>query len=221
MERENTVNDEWHDGSIENMVVHLNRSVETIVAPEMRRVNAVKDGGFPSVPPSFELQVSVPCSSLLKVVTVRCGHCAGLLSVSLVRTDFVPLQLLGSIGNDEEKHEECTVDDPPGRACEDGDDEEDNEKKSPPDQTPVVNKPPEKRQRAPSAYNRFIKEEIQRIKAKEPNITHREAFSTAAKNWAHFPRVQAKGHGESCSTGEGENDGEMDGRSQGICKKKP
>ncbi|XP_008812180.3 protein YABBY 7 [Phoenix dactylifera] len=147
------------------------------------------------------LLVSVPCSSLLKVVTVRCGHCTGLLSVSLVRTSFLPLQLLASLGTDEEKHEECG--DAPPRAGEDGDDEEDNEKEGPP-KTPVVNKPPEKRQRAPSAYNRFIKEEIQRIKAKEPNITHKEAFSTAAKNWAHFPRVQHKG-GESCSMGKGEN----------------
>ncbi|KAE8037637.1 hypothetical protein FH972_010210 [Carpinus fangiana] len=48
---------------------------------------------------------------------------------------------------------------------------------------------PEKRQRVPSAYNRFIKEEIQRIKASNPDISHREAFSTAAKNWAHFPHI--------------------------------
>ncbi|CAI0476890.1 unnamed protein product [Linum tenue] len=53
----------------------------------------------------------------------------------------------------------------------------------------VVNRPPEKRQRVPSAYNRFIKEEIQRIKAENPDITHREAFSAAAKNWAHFPHI--------------------------------
>lgn len=48
---------------------------------------------------------------------------------------------------------------------------------------------PEKRQRVPSAYNRFIKEEIRRIKANNPDISHREAFSTAAKNWAHFPNI--------------------------------
>nr|KJB50109.1 hypothetical protein B456_008G236500 [Gossypium raimondii] len=48
---------------------------------------------------------------------------------------------------------------------------------------------PEKRQRVPSAYNRFIKDEIQRIKAGNPDITHREAFSAAAKNWAHFPHI--------------------------------
>uniref|UniRef100_A0A0A9D1G5 YABBY protein C-terminal domain-containing protein n=1 Tax=Arundo donax TaxID=35708 RepID=A0A0A9D1G5_ARUDO len=48
---------------------------------------------------------------------------------------------------------------------------------------------PEKRQRVPSAYNRFIKEEIRRIKASNPDISHKEAFSTAAKNWAHFPNI--------------------------------
>ncbi|KAF1002880.1 hypothetical protein AG4045_006646 [Apium graveolens] len=32
-------------------------------------------------------------------------------------------------------------------------------------------------------------EEIQRIKANNPDISHREAFSTAAKNWAHFPHI--------------------------------
>ncbi|KAK3153015.1 hypothetical protein QOZ80_2BG0166520 [Eleusine coracana subsp. coracana] len=53
----------------------------------------------------------------------------------------------------------------------------------------VNNRPPEKRQRVPSAYNRFIKDEIQRIKAGNPDISHREAFSTAAKNWAHFPHI--------------------------------
>ncbi|KAF7825352.1 axial regulator YABBY 1 [Senna tora] len=54
---------------------------------------------------------------------------------------------------------------------------------------PAANRPPEKRQRVPSAYNRFIKDEIQRIKAGNPDISHREAFSAAAKNWAHFPHI--------------------------------
>uniref|UniRef100_A0A2P2K9N8 Uncharacterized protein MANES_11G103500 n=1 Tax=Rhizophora mucronata TaxID=61149 RepID=A0A2P2K9N8_RHIMU len=35
----------------------------------------------------------------------------------------------------------------------------------------------------------FCREEIQRIKANNPDISHREAFSTAAKNWAHFPHI--------------------------------
>ncbi|KAI3781925.1 hypothetical protein L2E82_11953 [Cichorium intybus] len=53
----------------------------------------------------------------------------------------------------------------------------------------TVNVPPEKRTRVPSAYNQFIKQEIQRIKATNPSISHREAFSAAAKNWAHFPHI--------------------------------
>ena len=43
-ERENAINGWWHDESVENAVVHLGGSVET-VAPEMRRVNVAKDGG--------------------------------------------------------------------------------------------------------------------------------------------------------------------------------
>ncbi|XP_042424290.1 putative axial regulator YABBY 2 [Zingiber officinale] len=56
-------------------------------------------------------------------------------------------------------------------------------------QTKLIRPPPEKRQRVPSAYNRFIREEIQRIKANNPRISHKEAFSSAAKNWAHFPSI--------------------------------
>ncbi|KAG8065459.1 hypothetical protein GUJ93_ZPchr0004g38563 [Zizania palustris] len=59
----------------------------------------------------------------------------------------------------------------------------------PPKSAPSANRTSEKRQRVPSAYNRFIKDEIQRIKASNPDITHREAFSAAAKNWAHFPHI--------------------------------
>ncbi|MFS7936096.1 putative transcription factor C2C2-YABBY family [Helianthus anomalus] len=35
-----------------------------------------------------------------------------------------------------------------------------------------------------------MKQEIPRVKANNPNISHREAFSAAAKNWAHFPNIQ-------------------------------
>ncbi|KAJ4750378.1 C2C2-YABBY transcription factor [Rhynchospora pubera] len=52
--------------------------------------------------------------------------------------------------------------------------------------TPFVVKPPEKKHRLPSAYNKFMREEIQRIKASTPDIPHREAFSMAAKNWAKY-----------------------------------
>ncbi|KAJ1687331.1 hypothetical protein LUZ63_018721 [Rhynchospora breviuscula] len=54
--------------------------------------------------------------------------------------------------------------------------------------TPFVVKPPEKKHRLPSAYNKFMREEIQRIKASTPDIPHREAFSMAAKNWAKIDR---------------------------------
>ncbi|KAI3953598.1 hypothetical protein MKW92_024097 [Papaver armeniacum] len=148
------------------------------------------------------LLVSVPCSSLSKVVTVRCGHCTCLLSVNMMRASFVPLQFLTSVDDEQKqevRHEDMELQKAPEKQspsllilCE-NDEEEENLP------TPIINKPPEKRQRAPSAYNRFIKEEIQRLKVVEPNMTHKEAFSTAAKNWAHFPRLQHRENGESCS----------------------
>ncbi|OWM64911.1 hypothetical protein CDL15_Pgr028628 [Punica granatum] len=141
--------------------------------------------------------VSVPCSSLFKTVTVRCGHCTNLLSVNmralllpapashqlhLGHTYFTPQNLLEEIRNaptnmminppipnESMMQLRGGIDDIP--------------------KPPVVNRPPEKRQRVPSAYNRFIKDEIQRIKAGNPDISHREAFSAAAKNWAHFPHI--------------------------------
>ncbi|KAL4319948.1 hypothetical protein GQ457_18G022050 [Hibiscus cannabinus] len=134
------------------------------------------------------LLVSVPCSSLSMVVTVRCGHCTSLLSVNMMKASFVPLQLLASLGHDDEQ--------PKGVVSEEvGAPRKTSDRRSPSllsssdngeedivRVNTTVNKPPEKRQRAPSAYNRFIKEEIRRLKAQNPNIPHKEAFSTAAKN---------------------------------------
>ncbi|KAG2409372.1 Axial regulator [Vigna angularis] len=74
----------------------------------------------------------------------------------------------------------------------------DCEEENTPQTSSVVNKPPEKRQRTPSAYNCFIKEEIKRLKAENPKMAHREAFSTAAKNWANFPPSHCKGEADSC-----------------------
>nr|AYO86708.1 filamentous flower [Chimonanthus praecox] len=142
------------------------------------------------------LAVSVPCSSLFKTVTVRCGHCTNLLSVNM-RALLLPTPnqlnfshsffspphtLLEQIPNpapslllDQSNPNQSLV------STVRGIDE--------PPKAPSINRPPEKRQRVPSAYNRFIKDEIQRIKAGNPDITHREAFSAAAKNWAHFPHI--------------------------------
>ncbi|KAL2460832.1 Axial regulator YABBY 1 [Abeliophyllum distichum] len=140
------------------------------------------------------LAVSVPCTILFKTVTVRCGHCTNLLSVNmrglllptsnqlhLGHSFFSPQNLLEEIRNSPSN---LLINQPnpneslmPIRGI--------DELPKP----PVANRPPEKRQRVPSAYNRFIKDEIQRIKAGNPDISHREAFSAAAKNWAHFPHI--------------------------------
>ncbi|XP_042509781.1 axial regulator YABBY 5-like isoform X2 [Macadamia integrifolia] len=138
-----------------------------------------------SVPVSF-LPVSVPTSSLYNLVTVRCGHCANLLSVNMgALLQTVPPQ---DLQNHSVNSEDSSKD---GGSSSKG-------MVSTPDSAESVQseqsqllpiRPPEKRQRVPSAYNRFIKEEIQRIKASNPDISHREAFSTAAKNWAHFPHI--------------------------------
>ncbi|XVE76945.1 hypothetical protein DITRI_Ditri13aG0021400 [Diplodiscus trichospermus] len=144
------------------------------------------------------LAVSVPCSSLFKTVTVRCGHCTNLLSVN-VRSLLLPaanqLHLGHSFFTPQNLLEEIRSAAPPNVLINQPNPNDSvmsairggvEEIPKPP---PLVNRPPEKRQRVPSAYNRFIKDEIQRIKAGNPDISHREAFSAAAKNWAHFPHI--------------------------------
>ncbi|KAL5540079.1 hypothetical protein UlMin_043150 [Ulmus minor] len=146
------------------------------------------------------LLVSVPCSSLLRVVTVRCGHCGGLLSVNMMKASFVPLHHLAPLSQNEEEaflkkmEAQNTMDLRSPLVS------SDNEEGDAISVNQIVNKPPEKRQRAPSAYNCFIsREEIRRLKAENPNMAHKEAFSTAAKNWAHFPPIQNKGDEENSS----------------------
>ncbi|KAL1825703.1 hypothetical protein ACET3Z_012481 [Daucus carota] len=135
------------------------------------------------------LAVSVPCNSITTVVTVRCGHCVNLFSVnmgpmlhSLPLQDLQKVQRQAANGRRDcssSSSDECIK----FVALESAHDQH----QQPPRMPPI--RPPEKRQRVPSAYNRFIKEEIQRIKSVKPDISHREAFSTAAKNWAHFPHI--------------------------------
>ncbi|RCV07522.1 hypothetical protein SETIT_1G251600v2 [Setaria italica] len=173
------------------------------------------------------LAVGVPCSSLFKTVTVRCGHCANLLSVNLRGLLLPPaappaasqLSFGHSLLSPTSPHgllDEFALQAPSilmdqasanlssattGRSnssCGSNLPAAPMPAAKPPavqqepelaKSAPSVNRPPEKRQRVPSAYNRFIKDEIQRIKAGNPDITHREAFSAAAKNWAHFPHI--------------------------------
>ncbi|KAI5436903.1 axial regulator YABBY 4 [Lathyrus oleraceus] len=142
------------------------------------------------------LMVSVPCSSLSMVVTVRCGHCTSLLSVNMMKASFVPLHLLASLTHLEMPKESNSPDEDTNKGFITFSDCEDDDIIP---ITNVVNKPPEKRQRTPSAYNRFIKEEIRRLKSQHPDMAHKEAFSTAAKNWANCPQLQFKGDEESCN----------------------
>ncbi|CAN8311772.1 unnamed protein product [Cochlearia groenlandica] len=135
------------------------------------------------------LAVSVPYASLFTLVTVRCGHCTNLLSinigVSLHQSSPPPIQQdqyhlqWGSSSSSSSSSSRSSNNF--------GATLSENVEREAPRMPPI--RPPEKRQRVPSAYNRFIKEEIQRIKACNPEISHREAFSTAAKNWAHFPHI--------------------------------
>ncbi|KAJ6864668.1 protein YABBY 1-like [Populus alba x Populus x berolinensis] len=137
------------------------------------------------------LVVNIPCSAnsiLLNTVTVRCGRCANMLSLntgSLLQTshpqnshkqnllyqDLSEGSQSSSTGN-RVSALEPSQNEQPGR-------------------TVAVHAATGKKQRTPSAYNRFIKEEIRRIKERNPEISHREAFSNAAKNWAHLPHTQS------------------------------
>ncbi|KAG4921351.1 hypothetical protein AAZX31_18G129500 [Glycine max] len=147
------------------------------------------------------LMVSVPCSILSTVVTVRCGHCTSLLSVNMKKASLVPFHLLASLTHLEPK--EGASEDGANKSLSsyntstmtNSDCEEENVTQI----SDFVHKPPEKRQRTPSAYNRFIKEEIKRLKAENPNMAHKEAFSTAAKNWANFPPSPSDGEADSCN----------------------
>ncbi|CAL5086028.1 unnamed protein product [Urochloa decumbens] len=137
------------------------------------------------------LLVGVPCGGglQLKTVAVQCGSCGGILSVTVPPPASVELPL----------QEEPGVDlDPPPRDSDEssGENFRDTTEATVAERHafPAVNKPPMRKQRTPSAYNCFIKEEIRRIKDRDPNITHKEAFSAASKNWAHLPRIQQKGN---------------------------
>ncbi|XP_019059150.1 PREDICTED: axial regulator YABBY 4 [Tarenaya hassleriana] len=160
------------------------------------------------------LLVSVPFSSLSKVVTVRCGHCTSLLSVNMMKASFIPFHLIASLTHHDQGKEDIIKATAEQEACKVHQAKEyspnlvaysDNEDEDVPRVNQVVNKPPERRQRAPSAYNCFIKEEISRLKAQNPNIAHKEAFSLAAKNWAHFPRVHHKRGADQCFSQEVQN----------------
>ncbi|XP_004958092.1 protein YABBY 7 [Setaria italica] len=135
------------------------------------------------------LLVSVPCGGglQLETVAVQCGNCAGILSVTVPPSPPASIELLLQVTT------EPALDPPPRDSDESSAEDREAEAAVAENHAfPAVNKPPVRKQRTPSAYNCFIKEEIRRIKARDPNITHKEAFSAASKNWAHLPRIQQK-----------------------------
>uniref|UniRef100_A0A803RAA3 CRABS CLAW n=1 Tax=Cannabis sativa TaxID=3483 RepID=A0A803RAA3_CANSA len=133
------------------------------------------------------LAVALPYKRFLDTVTVKCGHCSNLSFLSTRPTPLQPHQFLdqyplmthlpGFCNNDHLRKGSSSGSSPSSTTSGD-----------PMSSTgaPFVVKPPEKKHRLPSAYNRFMKEEIQRIKSANPEIPHREAFSAAAKNWARY-----------------------------------
>ncbi|CAM0905378.1 unnamed protein product [Alopecurus aequalis] len=128
------------------------------------------------------LVVNVPNNCSYNIVTVRCGHCTMVLSMDLgpFHQARIAQEHQNRASNNFGSYEPATARNQRTLSM----------YPMPNNQQQVsAIRPPEKKQRVPSAYNRFIKEEIQRIKSCNPEISHREAFSTAAKNWAHLPRL--------------------------------
>lgn len=174
--------------------------------------------------PAFNSLLTTTATATATVVTVRCGHCANLLSVNIGAASLQyyslpspnPSPTTGTAHphaqhyhshpnlHTLQKHHQVSSEDSSSNTDYGSSSSSSTSSKftaaasafnqasttttvDQPRISPI--RPPEKRQRVPSAYNRFIKEEIQRIKAGNPDISHREAFSTAAKNWAHFPHI--------------------------------
>ncbi|CAL9037421.1 unnamed protein product [Musa banksii] len=131
------------------------------------------------------LLVNVPGSNSSNVVAVRCELCANLLSVNLLEALLgkLPLQSLQN-HNTATRHHRMDCESSSICTSLSAMNSVDHVQQ----QMQLIQPATEKR-RVPSAYNRFIKEEIRRLKTKNPNISHKEAFSTAAKNWAHFPEI--------------------------------
>ncbi|XP_021895056.1 axial regulator YABBY 5-like isoform X1 [Carica papaya] len=125
--------------------------------------------------------VRVPCSSLYDIVTIRCVHCSNLWSVNMAATlQSMSTQDLHQAHNYYNTYLSLGTELGSSSNC--------NKKETKLPEAPTFH-PSGKRQRGPSAYNQFMKEEIQRIKAINPCISHKQAFTTAAKNWAHLPHT--------------------------------
>ncbi|OAY43020.1 protein YABBY 2 isoform X2 [Manihot esculenta] len=132
------------------------------------------------------LVVNVPGNITVNVVTVKCGHCSNLLSLN---TEALPQNThnLQNVLKQNIFYQDLSEESGSSKSTEVSASDSSSENEHP--RTLSVHGTMGKRQRAPSAYNKFIKEEIRRLKINNPKITHKEAFSTAAKNWAHLPHT--------------------------------
>ncbi|KAJ0631292.1 putative transcription factor C2C2-YABBY family [Helianthus annuus] len=113
------------------------------------------------------LLVVVPYSCLSMVVTVKCGHCTSLLPVNMMGSTFLPLHFSSFVDDQEEPMVEAGGEEDfsklslskhsssPLTSSVENDDDDDLE---------VVN------------------HVIRRLKTQDPNMSHKQAFSTAAKN---------------------------------------
>nr|GMD61627.1 putative axial regulator YABBY 2 isoform X2 [Ipomoea batatas] len=159
------------------------------------------------------LAVSVPCSSMFTIVTVRCGHCANLLSVNMGSLlQPLPLQDIQNEQKQQSNNEDGSGSSSSSK-CNKFAPFDSPEHEQQPRLAPIrlsnKSRPCHFLERwregisvrVPFLHHHIAllyrlasiiginREEIQRIKASNPDISHREAFSTAAKNWAHFPHI--------------------------------
>ncbi|KAI3976680.1 hypothetical protein MKX01_008538 [Papaver californicum] len=141
------------------------------------------------------LAVGVPCKRFVDKVTVKCGYCNCLSFLSTKPIGQVHHQstaleqqnMSPNSGGTFHHHPRGYFNEPrKGGQTSSMASSSLTSNQQPSSNAPYVVKPPERKHRLPSAYNRFMKEEIQRIKTASPEIPHREAFSSAAKNWARY-----------------------------------
>ncbi|KAJ7562872.1 hypothetical protein O6H91_03G087300 [Diphasiastrum complanatum] len=149
------------------------------------------------------LTVDVPHSLMNRSsVLVRCGDCRSLISVNIQSLAEHHSSLENDGEGGQRTNEESSMVSSSDRVTSSG-----KNLRSMPSAPVVAVKPPKpkrrnhssssddvsiaasrgKKPRTPSAYNIFVREEILRIKAKDPTISHKEAFIAAAKNWATHP----------------------------------
>uniref|UniRef100_A0A0D3HWW1 Uncharacterized protein n=1 Tax=Oryza barthii TaxID=65489 RepID=A0A0D3HWW1_9ORYZ len=131
--------------------------------------------------------VSVPGNSMLNIVTVRCGHCTNLLSVNLrgLMHSAPALQDHHHHHLQESGLSGCFRDQSSYPEFGFSAASSSSKLRLPPAAAAMVSYSQQNQQLEQALHAR----QIRRIKANNPDISHREAFSTAAKNWAHYPNI--------------------------------